>query len=250
VGEDLVGDVSRPFRTAAAYYPRYRPGYPPELIARLAEATGIDGETRVLDLGCGPGSLAIPLAAYAREVVAVDVEPEMIVELTRAAPANVTPVEGRAEDVDERFGSFRLTTVGRAIHWFDAPLVLDNLARITPTVALCADDSRDSEAQTLALSLARELIDDPPSERSKPGFRYQEILPRSPFSEVEVFSVEVERTWTPDELIGFAYSTSSASLDRLGDRRAEFERRLREQAKSSYRERVSMDAVIGRLPRN
>ncbi|HST18118.1 MAG TPA: class I SAM-dependent methyltransferase [Gaiellaceae bacterium] len=240
--------MSRPFRTAAAYYPRYRPGYPPELIARLAEAAGVDRQARVLDLGCGPGSLAIPLAAYAREVVAVDAEPEMIAELQRAAPANVTAVEGRAEDVDERWGSFRLATVGRAIHWFDAPLVLDNLARLTSTVALCADDSRDSVAQTLALSLARELIDEPPSERSKPGFRYEEILRSSPFSEVEIVSVEVERTWTADELIGFAYSTSSASVERLGDRRAEFERRLREQAKSSYRERVGVDAVIGRRP--
>ena len=65
---------------------------------------------------------------------------------------------------------------------------------------------------------------------------------------MEVLSVEVERRWTPDELIGFAYSTSSASPERLGDRRAEFERRLRKQARGSYRERVGVDAVIGRRP--
>ncbi len=108
----------------------------------------------MLDLGCGPGSLAIPLAAYAGEVVAVDVEPEMIAELSRAAPPNVTPVEARAEEVDEGWGSFRLVTAGRSIHWFDAPRVLDNLARVTSTVALCGDDIRESEAQLLALELA------------------------------------------------------------------------------------------------
>jgi len=240
--------VSRPFRTAAAYYLRYRPAYPPELIERLAAATGIDREARVLDLGCGPGSLAIPLAAHAGEVVAVDVEPEMIAELSRAAPPNLTAVQARAEDVDERWGSFRLATAGRAMHWFDAPLVLDNLSRVTSTVALCADDSRDSEAETLALSLAVELIDEPTSKHAKPTVRYADILRTSPFSDVEVVSVEVERTWTPDELIGFAYSTSTASPERLGDRRAEFERRLRERAKSSYSELVSVDAVVGRRP--
>lgn len=240
--------MSRPFRTAAAYYRRYRPAYPPQLIARLAEAAGLDREARVLDLGCGPGSLAIPLAAHAGEVVAVDVEPEMIAELSHVSPPNVTAVQARAEDVNERWGSFRLATAGRAIHWFDAPLVLDNLSRITSTVALCADDSRDSEAETLALSLALELIDEPLSKDSKSTFRYADILPTSPFSNVEVVSVEVERTWTPDDLIGFAYSTSTASPERLGDRRAEFERRLREQAKSSYRELVSVDAVVGRRP--
>jgi len=242
--------VSRPFRTAAAYYPRYRPGYSPALIARLVEATGVDRESRVLDLGCGPGTLAIPLAAHAREVVAVDAEPEMIAQLRRAAPSNVEVVEGRAEDVDERWGSFRLVTMGRSIHWFDAQLVLDNLSRITPAVALCADDSRDSEAETLVLTIAQELIDEPPGKRTHPTLRYQDILPTSPFSQVEVVSVEVERTWTPDELIGFAYSTSTASPERLGDKRGEFERRVHEEAKSSYRERVSMDAVIGRLPRS
>jgi ubiquinone/menaquinone biosynthesis C-methylase UbiE len=240
--------MSRPFRTAAPYYRRYRLAYPPELIARLAAATGLDPGARVLDLGCGPGSLAIPLAAYAGEVVAVDAEPEMIAELERAAPANVTAVEGRAEQVDGRWGTFTLATIGRAIHWFDAPLVLDNLARLTPAVALCADDNRRSESRTLVHAIARELIDEPPGDRVTPTFRYADILTTSPFSDVEVLSVEIERMWTPDELIGYAYSTSSASPERLGDRRPEFERRLREQAKSLYRERVSVDAVIGRRP--
>lgn len=200
----------------------------------------------MLDLGCGPGSLAIPLAAYAGEVVAVDVEPEMIAELSRAAPANVTSVEARAEEVDEGWGSFRLVTAGRSIHWFDAPRVLDNLARVTSTVALCGDDIRESEAQLLALELASELIDDPPIRG--PRFRYADILPASPFSAVDVISVDVERTWTPDELIGFVYSTATASPERLGGRRAEFEAQVKQRLKGSHRERLSVDAVVGRRP--
>jgi ubiquinone/menaquinone biosynthesis C-methylase UbiE len=235
--------VSRPFRTAAPYYRRYRPGYPEELIEQLAHVAGLDGDSRVLDLGCGPGSLAIPLATHAGEVVAVDAEPEMIAELSRAAPPNVSAVEARAEDVDERFGSFRLATAGRSLHWFDAARVLDNLARMTPMVALCADDSKDSDAQSLVLALAAELVEKPL--RRGPAPRYAEILSASPFSRVEVLSVQVERTWTPDDLIGFAYSTSTASPERLGERRAEFERRVREQVQRVYRERVGVDAVVG-----
>jgi len=136
--------VSRPFRTAAPYYARYRSAYPPELIAALVEATGVNRDARVLDLGSGPGTVAIPLAAYAAEVVAVDAEPAMIAELRRAVPANVTVVEGRAEDVDSSWGEFRLVTAGRAFHWFDAPRVFDRLVSISPVEALLGEDSRDS----------------------------------------------------------------------------------------------------------
>jgi len=236
----------RPFRTAAPYYARYRPAYPPELVARLVQATGVDTRSRVLDLGCGPGTLAIPLAAYAGQVVAVDAEPEMLSELRRAAPPNVVAIEARAEDVDEAWGSFRLATAGRAFHWFDTGLVLERLARLTPALALVGDHLGQSEAQSRALQVAAELVGAPPLER--PQFRYVDVLAGSAFCDVEVISVEVERTWTPAELIGMAYSTSAASPERLGEQRAEFEDRVMRELEPSYRERITVDAVVGRQP--
>ena len=59
------------FESTAPWYARYRPRYPAELIVRLAQAAGLDGSSRVLDLGAGPGHVASALAAYVREVVAV-----------------------------------------------------------------------------------------------------------------------------------------------------------------------------------
>jgi SAM-dependent methyltransferase len=238
--------VNRLFRTAAPYYARFRPAYPPELIVRLVDAAGLTEDSRVLDLGCGPGTVAIPLAAYAGEVVAVDVEPEMIAELRRSAPANVTVVEGRAEEIDETWGSFRLATAGRAFHWFDAELVLDRLTALTPAVALLADDMGRSEVRRHVLRLAEQLIGGPSIER--PKFRYAELLAASAFSDVETLSVAVERTWTADELIGLILSTSVGSPERLGDRRPEFEERVRQELPGEYRESVRVDAVVGRRP--
>ncbi|MGP3936494.1 class I SAM-dependent methyltransferase [Nonomuraea sp. KM88] len=74
--EDLFGG-------AAPYYARYRPGYGEAVIAHLAETLGSD--SRVLDLGCGPGTIAIPLAPGVKAVFAVDPAQEMLAEGRRLA---------------------------------------------------------------------------------------------------------------------------------------------------------------------
>jgi SAM-dependent methyltransferase len=235
----------RLFRGGASYYARYRPGYPAGLLELVSGRAGLDGSGRLLDLGCGTGNVAIPLAAHVEEVVAVDVEPEMLAELERVAPPNVRTIEARAEDVDESWGTFRLTTVGAALHRFDSALVLERLAAITPTVALFGEMLEQSEALSTLLAVARELLGEPPRTQDR-VVRFEEALAASPFSAVEMLSVEVERIWTPEQVIGLAYSTSFASLERVGDRRAEFERELRSRLKARYVERVSVDAVLGR----
>jgi len=231
------------FRGAAPYYSRFRRGYPPELLELLAERAGLDGLGRLLDLGCGTGQLAVPLAARVEEVVAVDPEAEMLAEMD--APPNVRKVNARAEDVDESWGDFRLVTIGRAFHWMDGPLVLDRLSRITTQVALVGDSLPKSEAQSAVLAVARELVGERPPMK-QPTVRYAQALAASPFSDVLELTVEVDQTWTIDQLIGFAYSTSFARLERLGDRREEFERELRARLKPHYRERVFFDALLGR----
>ena len=79
----------------------------------------------------------------------------------------------------------------------------------------------------------------------QPNVRYEESLAGSAFSDVLELQVEVERTWTVDELIGLAYSTSYGAPHRVGDRRDEFEAALRARLRPT-RERVTVYAVLGR----
>jgi hypothetical protein len=104
---------------------------------------------------------------------------------------------------------------------------------------------QQSEAMRTLLAVSEELFGKRPEMRAA-TIRYDEALAASSFSEVEKLSVEVERTWTIDQLIGFAYSTSFASPVRVGDRREEFERELRSRLAPHYRERVIVDAFLGR----
>jgi SAM-dependent methyltransferase len=229
------------FEGTAEWYVRYRPRYPPELMERLAAAAGLDGTGRLLDLGSGPGFIAAALAPFVEEAVACDIDAEML----RHVPAGIRTVHARAEDVHESWGAFRLVTIGRAFHWMDGARVLERLTRVTRRVALVGDWAEQSEAQTIVREVAEELFGPRPAMK-QPHVRYADALRASPFSDVSVISVEEERTWTPDELIGLAYSTSFASLARLGARREVFERELRARLKPVYRERIASDAVLGR----
>ena len=230
------------FRGTASHYAQFRSRYPEELLRQLAEWAGLDGTGRLLDLGCGPGFLAVPLSAYVAEVIAVDPEPEMLAQME--ARPNVRGLVGRAEDVDESWGTFRLATIGRAFHWMDGPVVLERLARVTPQLALVGDRLEESDAQVTVRDIAEELFGERPAMK-QPNVRYEESLAGSAFSDVVELRVEVERTWTVDQLIGLAYSTSYGAPHRVGYRREEFERELRARLRPT-RERVSVYAVSGR----
>ena len=68
------------FRSTGWHYARFRRGYPDAVFELLRQKFGLDGTGRLLDLGCGTGQLAMPLAREFEEVVAMDPEPEMLSE--------------------------------------------------------------------------------------------------------------------------------------------------------------------------
>ena len=108
------------FAGAARYYAQYRVPYPQEMIDDLRMRAGITGRGRLLDLGCGPGRVALPLSPYFSEVWAIDREPEMIEvgreEAGRLGTTNLRWMVGRAEDLMAPPGSFELITAGEA--WY------------------------------------------------------------------------------------------------------------------------------------
>jgi SAM-dependent methyltransferase len=113
----------------------------------------LSGRERALDVGTGAGALAIALAPLVREVVGVDIVPELLAEGRKRAPANVQLVEADATALPFEGGSFEVVATARTLHHVARPelviaeatrvlrpggtmLVVDQLAPVDPIAAI------------------------------------------------------------------------------------------------------------------
>jgi ubiquinone/menaquinone biosynthesis C-methylase UbiE len=117
-----------------------------ERIAQLQDARAADlekdivrfvapsGDERALDSGTGTGALAFALAPHVREVVGVDIVPELLEQAQKRAERipNVTFVEGDATKLPFDYGSFDLAGTLRTLHHIPRPeLAMAELVRVT-----------------------------------------------------------------------------------------------------------------------
>jgi len=126
-----ASEDASPFAGAARYYDPFRAPYAAAALDSVVEAYGLGAGLHVLDLGCGPGTIAIPLSKTVAEVVAVDPDAGMIAEGRRLAAesgrANIQWLNASAEAVSLELGPFQAATIGQAFHWMDRDAVLAKL---------------------------------------------------------------------------------------------------------------------------
>jgi len=208
------------FASTVDYYEIARPPYGAEFFAAVARELGFDGGKRLLDIGAGPGLLAIGFAPYCAETVGVDPEPAMV-EAARAAAkrAGVAAIfiEGRFEDKAPSLGAFDAVTIGRAIHWLDpelAPEALDRVVKPKGRVLVChASSVEDGRNPWLgAFKSVRDRWRD-----DRPKHDRDVFFGRGPFVPRGTIRVETATTIPVDRLADRVLSMSTSSPERLGD---------------------------------
>jgi SAM-dependent methyltransferase len=106
----------------------------PELEQKILRFVAPRGDERALDSGTGSGALAFALVPHVREVVGVDLVPELLEQARKRAEqlSNVSFVEGDATKLPFGYGEFDLAGTLRTLHHIGRPeLVVAELARVT-----------------------------------------------------------------------------------------------------------------------
>jgi SAM-dependent methyltransferase len=216
------------FKRAARYYTTGRPAYPKLLSRRVAELVGLTKQDTVLDLGTGPGFLALDFAPLARLVTAIDPSPEMLAvaaENARHSGARIELIRGSSYELGAHLGSFKLVTIGRAFHWMDRPATLEALAPLvveSGAVALfsesypsIAQNAWHTEFQAIVDSYS---TDDPARPQTRALVKSEAVLLDSAFDHLERISVIEQRATPVDRFVDRALSFAAAWEGRPGSR--------------------------------
>lgn len=239
------------YQGCAAYYAAGRPPYARALAATLAAELGLDGAGRLLDVGCGPGVLALELAHLFGEVLGLDPDAEMLGQAARRAAAaglgHIRWVRGLAEQLPALgLGTFRLVTFGQSFHWTAREQVAQALYdMLEPGGALAlldhAPEGRPRPPapphppiphEAIRALIERELG---PRRRAGRGFapargeRHEQVLARTRFGAPRRLLVpgRPDLLQDIDGVVANYFSMSFAAPHLFGERRAAFEAELR-----------------------
>lgn len=257
------------FAATAPYYARYRPPYPDDFYTLLADRFRLDGTQAALDLGSGPGTIALPLARMAGHVYAVDPAVAMLDEGRRLAHehaiTNVTWLEGTSGDIT-RLGlpPLDVCTMGKSFHWTDRGRALADLdTLIAPGGGLTLissvtrpDSHRPAWLDVIGDVCARFLGPDyrqTYGPAGHPALGRDDDLAQSAFSQIETVEWDQHLVYTLDELVGLQFSFSYCNPGLLGDRCAAFEDALRASLTEfapncRYETTIQVEAAIATRP--
>src|SRR3984885_13499056 len=254
--------VASPFDGTAAYYDRFRAPYAQAAIDFIVERYSLCKDMRALDLGCGPGTIAIPLSHTVAEVVAVDPDADMIAEGQRLATftgrMNIQWLQSKAEDILPQAGPFQVTTIGQAFHWMDRDEVLRKLAiLIAHGGGLALVNPGKRRPQESWEPVANQIVETFLGPRARhPKSNPQELAHEPALRRSECFFVftahEFPSTVTRDvsSIIGCIYSKSNSARPLFGGNAEEFEVELsrvlvRLNPAGGFNEHVETEVVIG-----
>jgi Methyltransferase domain len=253
--------------TNAQIYANHRPRYPQRLIDDLCERTITDHAELLIDWGCGTGELTLRMHSHFSQVVAIDVNADVVsLGKDKALEKGIDNVEwrvGKAEELAVAPQSCDLITSASAFHWMDRELLSERAfegLKAGGALALLGGAggsvwSGATEWQKVAVECLEKYLGKqrpPEVKRTGPAKRWHDDFLTTVGFQVEEFSYPTEFTWPVDEVAGYMYSITGGLPWSLGDNQAEFEREFSEALArldpSGVRETINFFLLIASKP--
>ena len=228
---------------------------------------------RILDLGCGPGTLGLDLAERGMRITGVDASQEMLEEGRRWAEQQGLSevVEWRCGDaaaVDhlENLGTFDGAVIADAFHWLDRRRVLAALDKVVnpggfvAVVGYRAPDTQREWWHPVLVKLREKHLGvadlaGPNTPYVPPEVGHEAVVRASPFQRISVLRADYRRAYTLDELIGLQSTFAYSSPSTLGEKREAFEADLRTalsilQPEGLFTTTLQAAVIVGRRDEN
>jgi ubiquinone/menaquinone biosynthesis C-methylase UbiE len=213
------------FATTVPLYEEFRTPYPAAFFREVAERLGFTKAHRLIDLGTGPGLLALGFAPSVGRLVGVDPEPAMLAAARQAAArraVDLALIEGRAETLPEDIGSFDVVTIGRALHWMDRDAMAALLQRIVApkgSILVCASVStKDGRNPWLDTYNEARRFWSTPGATLRHGELLSAVVNGTRFNLRDKIAVETTHEVSVNDLARRMLTFSTSSPDVLGER--------------------------------
>jgi ubiquinone/menaquinone biosynthesis C-methylase UbiE len=234
--------------------------YPQEFFDYVVANAKLNGRGRLLDLGCGTGELAIPLAKYFEYVLGLDPDLGMLKEARKKQYAlginNISFNKGSSKNLEKVNGTFKLVTMGQSFHWMDEKTVLKSLyERLEPRGGVVIvgtspiDQNRLMMQANKAVGTAIGKYLGPNRRAGKhiytpTGENWEtKLFPQSAFRKIEKRTYVIKVKRTAEQIVGNLFSMSFASRKLLGLQSEEFEKELTQQLKGISRNKSFVEQV-------
>jgi len=256
------------FAGSAAFYDRGRLPYSDELVSMLVSRLDLDGTGRLVDLGCGPGTVVLPLAPHYAEVTGLDPDPDMIEHAKAWAEqlrvSHASWIVAKAEQFEAAPESCRTIIVAQSFHWMDQVAVANNIMKVlAPGCSLVhiTDDKSEGDPPPgqPPFDKVRELVTNYLGPERRAG---QGVMPNgTPDGEDKILTAAgflgPDKIIVPggkkldrsvDDVVAWVYSRSGSAPHLFGDRLDAFEADLRSMLEDSMPggafTEVALDTVV------
>ncbi len=155
-----ISDPTKRFSDRVDNYIKYRPSYPPQVIAFLAAVCNLSGDAVIADVGSGTGIFTGLLLDRGYTVYAVEPNKAMrqAAETLFSSNNNFISVSGTAEATILPANSADLVVCAQAFHWFDPEKTQTEFKRILKADGKVALIWNNRDAESDEFSIAYESI--------------------------------------------------------------------------------------------